>query len=216
MASATSMTPTEAIATLGSVRAYREHLTGRAAGIVWMVWGATLTLLAFQALFAEFGAWNRDVPPPALHWLLELAGTAIGVAFAGLATNAVWRAHALEAERMHARWIPFAAGAAVILGAAAIVIASNSIGFDGPRGLAFAPILLVAAAGAATIALLQRRRVRSTPGLATAGLLLALAVVTRFVPMPQDRDTQFWGAAILAWLPLIAYAAVGWWTARKA
>lgn len=220
-----AMTPEEALQTVASVRGYRERLTGQAAGIVWLVWGMALTFHAFLVLFVESPGQGADVVTGtgtlAKGWALELLGLVLMVGWAGFVTNAVWRSHALEAERPHAPWIPFAAGLAVVLVVGAINTLSNQLATDagqqfGPLGIGFAPLAFLAAAGAVAIALLQRRRVRMLPGLLGALLLLNLFVWGRFLSFAQDFDTQSWGSAVMALSALVVYGAVGAWTMRKA
>ncbi|HUR26367.1 MAG TPA: hypothetical protein VM327_10185 [Candidatus Thermoplasmatota archaeon] len=219
------MTPEEALQTIASVRGYRERLTARAAGLVWMVWGLALSFHAFAALFVEFPGFGADVVEgdgvmPG-GWVLELIDIGVTIACAGILTNAIWRAHALETERTHAPWIPFAAGAGVILLMIALTLLSNqastTVGHQlGPLGIAFAPLALLAAAGAVAIAVLQRRRVPMWPGMLGALVLLNLFVFGRFISYPQDVDTQSWGAAMMALSSIVVYFAVGTWTMRRA
>lgn len=220
-----AMTPEEALQTVAGVRQYRERLTARAAGIVWMVWGLALTFYSFLALFVEAPGQGTDVFEGkgimANGWILELVGLLLMVTWAGFVTNAVWQSHALEAERPHAAWIPFAAGVVVVVLIGALNTLSNQLvtaqGHQvGPLGIAFAPLALLAAAGAVTIAVLQRRRVRMLPGLLGALALLNLFVWGRFLTFDQDFDTQSWGAAVMALSSLVVYSAVGAWTMRKA
>lgn len=223
MASHPAMTPEQALQTVASVRAYRERLTARAAGIVWMVWGLALSFQAFAALFAEFPALGADVVEGdgpggmmAGGWALEIVAIVLMVFCGGGLTNAVWRAHALDAERQHAAWIPYAAGLGIAVLFVALLTASNRLADVGPDGIAFAPLALFAAVGAVAIAVLQRRRVPMLPGLLGSLLLLNLFVFGRFLAFPQDHDTQSWGAAIMALAAITVYSAVGMWTMRKA
>lgn len=225
MANATqAMTPEEALQAVASVRGYRERLTARAAGIVWMVWGLALAFHGFAALFVEFPALGADVVDgnglmPGAKWMLLLA-IAFTVYAGGMLTNAVWHAHALETDRTTPAWVAFAASGAVIAVLAGIVVGSNvladSLGQLGQRGIAFSPLALLAAGGAATIAILQRRRVAMLPGLLGALVLLNLFVFGRFLAFPQDSGTQAWGAAVMALSPILVYFTVASWTVRKA
>lgn len=220
-----AMTPEEALQTVAQVRRYREHLTARAAGIVWMVWGLALSFHAFAALFVEAPGQGADVVEggPGLmanSWALELLVLLLMVGSAATLTNAIWRAHALELERTHAPWIPYAAALLVVLSIVALTFLSNQPEVWGKvrtvQGIGFAPLALLAAAGALAIAILQRRRVPMLPGLLGALLLLNLFVFGRFIAFPQDHDTQSWGAAVMALSSLVVYSAVGLWTMRKA
>jgi hypothetical protein len=220
-----AMTPEEALQTVAGVRSYRERLTSRAAGIVWMVWGLALSFSAFAGLFVEYPGLGGDVVEggPGLManaWLLEAIVLLVMVAVAATLTTAVWRAHALEAERSHAAWIPYVAGLLVVVAVVALTVLSNQPEIWGDRrtnqGIAFAPLALLASAGAAAIAVLQRHRVAILPGLVGSLLLLNLFVFGRFLSFPQDHDTQSWGAAIMALSAIVVYSAVGLWTMRKA
>lgn len=221
MASDATMTPEQALQTISSVRDYRESLTARAAGIVWMVWGLALSFHAFAVLFVEFPGQGADVTQDgtgimANGWALELTALVVMVASAAALTNAVWRGHALQAERTHAAWIPYIAGLVVVLVMGSMTTLSNMMGEFGPLGINFAPLALLAAAGAVAIAVLQRRRVPMLPGLAGALVLLNLFVFGRFIAFGQDHDIQSWGAAIMALSAIVVYSVVGMWTMRKA
>lgn len=215
------MTPQEALQTIASVRGYRERLTARAAGLVWIVWGFALSFQAFAGLFVEMPGYGADVIAGqgvmAGGWILELVVLVLAVGCAGFLTNAIWRAHALETDRPHPGWVPFVAGAGVILLMVSLTVLSNQTDQQlGPRGIGFSPLALLAAAGAVAIAILQRRRVRMLPGLLGALVLLNLFVFGRFVAYPQDFDTQSWGAAVMALSALVVYFLVGAWTMRRA
>lgn len=218
---ATAMTPEEALQTIASVRAYRERLTARAAGLVWIVWGLALSFQAFAGLFVEMPGYGADVVDGegvmAGGWILELAVLLLAVGCGGFLTNAIWRAHALETDRPHPGWLPFVAGIGVILVMVSLTVLSNQVDRQlGPQGIGFSPLALLAAAGAVAIAVLQRRRVRMLPGLLGALVLLNLFIFARFLAYPQDFDTQAWGAAVMALSALVVYFAVGAWTMRKA
>lgn len=220
---AQAMTPEQALQTIAAVRDYRERLTARAAGIVWLVWGLALSFQAFAALFVEFPGLGADVVEGdgaggmmAGGVWLEAAAVLIMVAAGAALTNAVWRAHALETERPHAPWIPYVSALALAITFIALVTASNMLLDVGPDGIGFAPLALFAAAGAVAIAVLQRHRVPMLPGLLGALALLNLFVFGRFLPYPQDLDTQAWGAAVMALSAIVVYSAVGLWTMRKA
>ncbi len=87
-----TMTPEQAIAVLGETRQYRETLTARAVGIIWLVWGAMLALLTTADMALYFGAELADISFPNG---LMFAFTALFVGLGGAITNLVWRAHAL-------------------------------------------------------------------------------------------------------------------------
>lgn len=218
---APAMTPEEALQTVASVRTYRERLTARAAGIVWMVWGLALSFHAFAALFVEYLGLGADVveggPGLMRHaWLLELIILVVTVAVASALTNAVWRGLALEAERSHPAWVPYVAALLVILSLGAVVFLTNAAGQFGPSGIAFAPLALLAAVGAATIAVLQRHRVPVRAAAIGAVVLANVFVFGRFLSFDQGHDTQAWGAAVMALSAVVVYSAVGLWTMRKA
>jgi hypothetical protein len=215
------MSPQQALSTIANLRTYRETLTRRAAGIVWMVWGLALSFHAFAVVFVEFPGLGNDVAEGgaglvANSWALESAALVVMLAVGGALTNAVWRAHALETERTHPSWMPYLASALVVLGMGALVFLSNQAGQFDPQGIAFAPLALLAAAGAVAVAMLQRRRVSAMPGLVGALVLLNLFVFGRFLAFGQDFDTQVWGAAVMALSAVVVYSIVGLWTMRQA
>lgn len=210
-ASPDAMTPQQALDTIASLRDYRERLTARAAGIVWMVWALTLGFAVMGQLAFEFAA--PDVRDGA--WFPAAVGVMVAVALGalalgGLATNAVWRAHAVEGEGLPPRWMAFAAGTVFVLafiGLSAILRAllyqQTGLGFN------FAPLLLLGSLGCATMAFLLRARLPPRPGLVAAAALFAGFVAAYLVPVPWDASLQMGGAVLFALLDVAAFAAVG-------
>ncbi|MEA3203793.1 MAG: hypothetical protein QOI63_1472 [Thermoplasmata archaeon] len=201
-----SMTPQQALASLAAVQGYRERLTAQAAGIVWMVWGLVVLAIGLATFYGSDHA-REEVKPVAF----ALMGAV--VAAGALLTNAVWRAHALEAEA-HAPWVPYAAGLgtlAAVVGAVELVdwlLSEVLRSAMGRTPLGFAPLNLLAAAGALAIALLQRRRVAPAPGLAAAAALFVVYLVAKLGPWGSDYHAYFANSA-WAGLALLAYFAVG-------
>lgn len=213
-----SFTPIQALDALASLAGYRERLTSQAAGIVWMIWGLVITPLPI--FFAAAFQHNLNGGT----FMAELAvAVALCAGAGGLATNAVWRAHALEQSARPARWIAYASSAGVLVAAFVLAMATDLIpighlvlGDAYPiTGLSFAGLGLLGSAGAATISLLQRTRVSPGPGLACAFALLALTLMGRYGIFAQDDATQATAALVYAAFTLIGFFAVGVWTMRR-
>src|SRR5919108_608055 len=88
-----AMSPQQALSTIANLRTYRETLTRRAAGIVWMVWGLALSFHAFAVVFVEFPGLGNDVAEGgaglvANSWALESAALVVMLAVGGALTNA--------------------------------------------------------------------------------------------------------------------------------
>lgn len=187
-----AMTPDQALQTLAAVRDYRERLTGRAAGLVWMVWGFALALLASTDMLAL----SSDDAPQTEGWGIRIDSAAVATMvvalaclFAGvLVTNAVWKAHALERGERHRSWVTWVAVAGLLVAGSAIGVAivevlSRTSGPD-TADLNYVIIMpLVAAMAAAILGVLQRRRVSAWPGAAAALLLVLVQLV---VPLAND------------------------------
>jgi len=199
--------PEDALAEIAALRGYRERLTAQAAGVVWMVWGLVIALAGLVALFttAQFVDGEKEVA--LLLWGLAICGGA-------LVTNAVLRMQALETASGPAAWAPYALGAGAL---AAVVLldgglawaATHLFGLPRGHGLGFASFNLLPAAGAATIAFLQRRRLGPGLGYAAAAAFLALGLAGMFAPWnPGAAAAFFWSCAWLA-LALVAYFALG-------
>ncbi len=188
MAGKTSMTAEAAAAAIADVKGYRQGLTARAAAIVWIVWAMAMATVAMgEVIFApdfaaeapeEEGA-NYGFDAGGVLPLLMIIGAIV-------ATNAVWRAHAIERDTSHKSWVAWAATLGVvalftIIGVATIniIVRTTSpediIENPGTTYVFMSPIFTASIALAIT--LLQRKRVRMLPGLLLAGaLLLTIAV----------------------------------------
>lgn len=211
MAHEPAMTPQDALTTLASLKGYRERLTAQAAGIVWMVWGLVVAIVGFVTFYARGHV---------VEGTKEVAyGTmALTVAVGALLSNAVWRAHALETERPQPWWIPYLAGGLALAGVVAAEELLDALLGEvlrtrvGLTPLGFAPLNLAGAAGAFTIALLQRRRVRASPGITIGCILLAVYLIAKFGTWSQAPDTVFFASFGWAALCLVSYVSVGLWT----
>jgi hypothetical protein len=214
------MTPQQALETIAQVRGYRERLTARAAGQVWMVWGLALALLATTELAALVPA-----PEPegeglrvGLAWQalpLPLAALAGGV----LATNAVWRAHALERGERHRSWVAWAAVGAFLVAAMAtgLLALLAVVAWAVPAG-PDTQVLVgpgIAAVGALLLSVLQRRRVPAAPGLAAAAALVAANLLLPLVPGASLAERVYGGVQAGSATIAAAFVAVGLWHARS-
>jgi hypothetical protein len=181
MATTTAMTPAEATAAIRDVRDYRQGLTGRAAGIVWMVWGFALAILASADMVGLVTINVPAVEGTHLYWpgLVPILMPILALAAGALVTNAVWKAHALERGDRHRSWVAWVAIPGLLLTGALIGYFSIQLSVlltpKGAHESTYIMIMpLVAAVAAAVIAVLQRRRVGVLPGLVGVALLVAL------------------------------------------
>lgn len=184
-----AMTPEQATEAIASVRDYRQGLTARAAGLVWMVWGLALAILASADMV---GILNLDeesmvegegwIWPGLISVLMPLAALAAGA----IITNAIWKAHALERGAHHRSWVAWLGiigilAAGVAIGFLSITLAQEFLNEPGAPSTTYILVMpLVAAVAAGLIAVLQRRRVKSLPGILAA---LALVGVEFLLPV---------------------------------
>lgn len=219
-----AMTPAQALETVAAVRGYRERLTGRAAGIVWMVWGFALALLASTDMLAL----TNDDTPTTEGWgarldSAALATMAVAVAclLAGaLVTNAVWKAHALERGLQHRSWVTWAGVATLVAvgmltGFAIVEILSRRITADSADWNYVIIMPLMAAMGAGLIALLQRRQVSPWPGACAALLLLAVQFI---VPLSNDMTREqdlVVNIQLSTFSILVTFLAAGFWYYKR-
>lgn len=224
-----SMTPDQALQTLATVRDYRERLTGRAAGIVWMVWGFALALLAsidmialvdgdgsLAAGAAGSGAGTGFVWP---GWITLLLPVAALVA-AALTTNAVWRAHALERGATHRSWVAWVAIVGLLvagagIGFAVVQMLADGVSADDPASSYVLIMPLLAAVAAGIIAVLQRHRVSLLPGLAAAVLLIGLQFA---IPLAtsDELDAALMRGIQTSMLGIVAvFVATGLWYYKR-
>lgn len=224
MASAeTAMTPAQALATVASVRAYRERLTGRAAGLVWIVWGFALALLASNDMIGLAGDATASggsgvrTDGPALTALLLLVAVLAGGA---LASNVIWKAHALERGTTHRSWVTWLAvlGLLVAIGGVGFLMLTVLLHGSSPGDPASSQVLvwpLVGAVAAGLLAILQRRRVAWWPGLLCALVLVALQVgVGLSVDLAREREVFVAVQASMVGI-LVLFVATGLWYAKR-
>lgn len=219
-----AMTPEQALATVASVRNYRERLTGRAAGLVWMVWGFALALLASTDMLAlTEGTMTTTEGWGARGDSAALATTVVAVSclLAGaLVTNAVWKAHALERGEHHRSWVTWAGVAGLVIagmlaGLAIIEVLSRRAAEDAADWNYVIIMPLVGAMAAGLIALLQRRRVSAWPGTCVAVLLLAIQFI---LPLSNDiaREQELVvNIQLSTFAILITFLATGFWYYKR-
>lgn len=204
-----AMTPEEALQTVASVRGYRQRLTGKAAGIVWMVWGLALTLVLNAGIQVDFAPQTLKSDA----WLagniaVGALGILLAVAAGALASNAIWRAFALEGEPGHRAWLPYAVGVGLVV---VFFLVANGIGFVGDllgwSGY-YSPMHLLSALGAFAIAYLQRSRVSPVAGY-VAGSVLLLVLALTFFPAGDTEQARVLAGRAVTFVPLIIYTAVG-------
>lgn len=203
-----AMTPEDATAAIRDVRDYRQNLTGRAAGLVWIIWGFALALFASTDMVGALDppeqpvtGWST-IPVPWPVMVLPFAALVAGV----VATNVVWKSHALETGTRHRAWIAWVAilgllVAIVVLGLASLGVATTTGPDSGVTFLWLMP--LAGALGAVAISLLQMRRVKPWFGLGAAGFLVAIEFV---VPplLSGNLETKILGATASAMLAILA------------
>ena len=194
MAQATAMTFADAAATIAEVRGYRQGLTARAAGTVWMVWGLALAGIALIDVLvaptipdATEPGWNVQENA----WAIVLV-PGILLLGATVATNTIWKAHAREMQARHQAWVTWLA----VLGVVAVMIGIGfltvilAIAFTDPSPAPGQPAFentyvfvtpILSSGVAFVLSLLQRRRVPAWPGLVAGVLLLAWMAIAPFV-----------------------------------
>ena len=207
-----AMTPNEALQTIASIRAYRERLTPRAAGLVWIVWGFALALDLVLSIAFNFVDDAKLVGyDPTARLVALVAGGLFCIGGAAGATNAIWRSHSIGAERPFPAWVPFVAILGFTVGINALLLGLQWLnGFRPFPGLDYAPMLLIAAGGAATLAFLQRRRVTLGPGLGAALSLFGFFLMATFLPIgAPSQGVEHIGALLFALAPLPIYGIVG-------
>lgn len=220
-----AMTPEAAAAAIAEVGEYRQGLTARAAAIVWMVWGLTMAGVAMLDIVV---APTVQVDPSLLNegWNVQEHGyvyLVLPLTFligGVLATNAIWRAHAIERATRHRGWVAWAALAGLIalvvaVGLTAVYVAirfTNPGTADRPAfGLTYVFITPVFSGGAALLlSLLQRRRVRPLPGLIGTAVLLAWMFLATL--LEGSLATKVANAGIVhAVLCVVVFCGVGLW-----
>lgn len=211
------MSPAEALETLATVRGYREGLTARAAGIIWMVWGATLGFMLATNMVFEFA---DSTLRASAYWpgaiTVGVAGLVAAVVVGGLLTNMIWRAHALGREGLPPPWVAFAAAVVFILAFIGLSFILKQVLYNTVRlGFNFAPLLLFGSLGCLTMAVLLKGRVRPTAGLAASGALFAAFLAAYFVPVAYDYGMQMLAALAFCLAIVAAFVTVGLIHARN-
>lgn len=193
-ATAHAMTPEQATAAIASVRDYRQGLTSRAAGTVWMVWGLAMAGVAMLDIIVAPTIPDSTEPGWNVQehgWVYMLLPLTMLVG-AVVASNTIWRSHALELQVRHRPWVAWLALAGLVAAVALVGILTIFVALTvtdpspAPGQAAFEHTYVfvtpVFSGGAAVLlALLQRKRVVAWPGLVAGGLLLAWMVVAPFV-----------------------------------
>lgn len=221
-----AMTPEEALQTVASVRGYREQLTARAAGNVWMVWGLVLAILAVSDLVGlhEMEAADESVEEGwsfAFPGWAPLVAMALALAGGAVATNAIWKANALEAGGRHRSWVAWVGILGLLVIVAAIGVTTVEImgrvvdptTAPDDTYILLSPTLAAVAAGA--IALLQRKRVAAWPGLGAAAALLGAQALIPLLVSGSLQDKIFSGAFWSMTCTIAVFFAVGLWHSRK-
>lgn len=205
------MSPDEALETLATVRDYREGLTARAAGIVWIVWGVTLGfMLAINMVFEFDDSQLRDSPYHVGAISVGLAGIVGALVVGGLLTNITWRAHALGREGLPPPWVAFAAAVVVILSFIGLSLILKQVLYNVVRiGFNFAPLLLFGSFASLAMAVLLKGRVRPTAGFVASGVLFAGFITAYAVPVAYDYGMQMMAALSFCFAIVIAFVTVG-------
>ncbi|MEA3136547.1 MAG: hypothetical protein QOC71_828 [Thermoplasmata archaeon] len=191
-----AMTPEQATETIASVRDYRQALTARAAGTLWLVWGLAMAGIAMLDVII---APTIQVDPSTLEpgwnvqehgWVYMLLPVTMLLG-AVLATNATWKAHALEMRSRHRPWVAWLVAIGLVAAVAVVGLIAIALALTitdpspAPGQPAFENTYVfvtpVLSGGAALVlAVLLRRRVTPWPGLAAGIVLLAWMAVAPF------------------------------------
>lgn len=171
------MTAEEAAAAIGEVRDYRQGLTARAAGTIWMVWGLVLGALAIT----DVAAWAAEEPGQGTTFWFQLVFGWIVLAVGASTTAAIWKSQALVRGTAFRSILVFLAVLAVL----AIAAVGAEIFFhwfaarlvpDEPGTYYRSGAGSVAALTALAITWFQRKRVARWPGLLVALVMIAIQV----------------------------------------
>lgn len=216
------MTPAEAAATIRDVRDYRQGLTGRAAGTIWMIWGLALAVVAT----AEMGIIHLLDTSNAGEGFGVVRG-AVGPALVGItafvaaivASNAVWRSHAIAHDERHRPWVAWATAAGIvavfeIVGLTLLFALSANVGPDDP---AFTYVFIspfFSAGVAAALTFLLRRRVRVLPGILASVALEAVVGVALLLNGALEEKVTL-AASLHAIVALLALGGAGLWHFRR-
>ncbi len=202
----------EMLASLGEVREYRETMTRQAAGVIWIIWGLAVAAIGLYHLAYFLGSPGTAGP----------GGTAF-VIFGGagaLATNAVWRGHALERDRQHKAWVAWLVGIGVPMTVGALIMASNWLargsGSTAPDpAFMLAPLLMLGSVGAFLLTVLMRHHVPPVPGYVGAALLMVGFALARYLPLERQVWLDTVGNAGLSLVNLVTFAIIGWIHIRR-
>lgn len=206
------MTPQDAIATLREVGNYRERLTARAAGLLWMVWGLVFGVVGFGLLAEILARVDRS------WWWYEAVLVPFCFAAGAFVSNTVWRAHALERDPAHRAWVAWAAAFGALAVMSGITTLLRLLVFsqrDADPAFNLAPLLLAGATGAVLLALVARRRAPLLPGLLAAAALAAAFGVLSFGPWSYSPALELAGNMGLVLGLVATYVAAGAWLFRQ-
>lgn len=178
------MTPEQAAAAIADVGDYRQGLTNRAAGTIWMVWGLALaviaaievSMVAFMSEFEPTGGFHVETGAlgPVLVMLTAFVAAIV-------ASNAIWKSHAIANDETHRPWIAWATAAGIVavfeaIGLTILFTASWVSDGHGPDLTYIFVSPLFSAGIAAALTFMLRKRTRILAGV-LASLALELVVV---------------------------------------
>lgn len=207
-----AMTPQDAIATLREVGQYRERLTARAAALLWVVWGLVLGVVGFGVLAETLARVGRD------WWWYEAILVPFCFGVGALASNLVWRAHALERDPGHRPWVAWAAAFGALAAMSGVTFLLRILVYvhrSGDPAFNLAPLLLAGAIGAVLLAVTARRRAPLLPGLVAAGALAVAFAVLAFGPWSYSPTLELAGNMGLVLGLVATYVGVGAWLFRQ-
>lgn len=187
-----SMTPEAAAAAIAEVGEYRQGLTARAAGIIWMIWGFFLAALAI----ADLASWSDGNGAGFdLTDTMEIVFILVLFAAAFATTWAVWHSQALVTGHGVRMW----ATTGMVLLILVVTIGVAQLGFyafletvlPGPDPHYRTAQGFVMASVAAAIMVLQRRRVAWWPGMIAVVAGVALQVTYPYLIGSGDAIAAF-------------------------
>lgn len=217
------MTPAAAAAAIADVQSYRQGLTARAAGTIWMVWGLALAAIAA----AEMGAAAQFLEGPpsgegfSVEWGAMFPALVGFVAFIGavVASNAIWKSHAIQNEETHRPWVAWVAAAGIVaafevIGLTVLFLLAGNATVDSPDTTYIFITPLFSAGIAAALTFMLRRRTPVLPGiLASVALELVLVASLLFEGSIQDQVVN--AASLHAVTAIVACGGVGLYLFRR-